>query len=243
VTADPLVLSAEVDRATARLLGSARGLDPAAVTGPSLLPGWTRGHVLTHIARNADGCTNLLTWARTGVETPQYPSVANRNAEIEDGAGRPLAEHLADLATSARRFADAVELMPAPAWTETVRWLAGNRTPAATIVWSRLREIEVHHVDLDAGYGPADWPDAFTHRLLHEIAAGFAAEPAPDAGALAARLHATDLGHELVIGPAAGAPTINGPGYALAAWLTGRSDGAGLTVTPAGPLPAVPVWK
>ena len=41
---------------------------------PSLLPGWTRGHVVTHLARNADALRNLLTWARTGIPTPMYPS-------------------------------------------------------------------------------------------------------------------------------------------------------------------------
>ena len=54
MTADPLVLIAEVDRATARLLATARTLDDDAVRAPSPLPGWTRGHVLTHVARNAD---------------------------------------------------------------------------------------------------------------------------------------------------------------------------------------------
>ena len=48
------------------------------MAGPSLLPGWSRGHVLTHLARNADGAVNLLTWARTGVETPQYVSQEQR---------------------------------------------------------------------------------------------------------------------------------------------------------------------
>ena len=45
-----------------------------------LLPGWTVGHVLTHVARNADAYTNLLTWARTGVETPAYASPEAREA-------------------------------------------------------------------------------------------------------------------------------------------------------------------
>ncbi len=39
------------------------GGDP---TLPSLLPGWTRGHVLTHIARNADSFVRVLEAARSG---------------------------------------------------------------------------------------------------------------------------------------------------------------------------------
>jgi maleylpyruvate isomerase len=241
MTADPLMLVAEVDRATTRLLETARGLDAGALAEPSLLPGWTRGHVLAHVARNADGCVNLLTWATTGVETPQYASAAARASDIDAGAGRPLPEQLADLRASAQRFLAAVAGMPAEAWSVEIRWLSGYTTPAAGVVWSRLREVEVHHVDLAAGYTTGDWPEAFTHRLLHEVAAGFSATPR----APRVRLHATDLGHDLTLGASApdDPPTVSGPGHALAAWLTGRGAGAGLTVTPDGPLPPVPTWK
>ena len=56
--------------ATERLLATADALTGDQVREPSLLPGWTRGHVLTHVARNADGLRNLLIWARTGTEIP-----------------------------------------------------------------------------------------------------------------------------------------------------------------------------
>src|SRR4051812_32675009 len=97
MTTDPLAMLAEVDRATKRLLTRLERLDDAAIAGPSLLPGWTRGHVLTHLARNADSYVNLLTWARTGVPTPQYPSPQARVADIEAGAGRPAVVQVADL--------------------------------------------------------------------------------------------------------------------------------------------------
>jgi maleylpyruvate isomerase len=235
VSLDPLVLLPEVDRATDRLLRAARALDDPAVAGASLLPGWTRGHVLTHLARNAEGCVNLLTWARTGVETPQYPSLAARARDIEAGASRPAAAHAADLAATAARFDEAVAAMPPAAWSATVRWTAGESRPAAAVLWSRLREVEVHHVDLDVGYSPADWPDAFAHRLLHELGGRL---PGPSL-----RLRATDLGHDLTLGEASGAPTASGPGYALAAWLSGRSAGDQVRIDPPGPLPPVPAWS
>ena len=53
---------------TERLLASAAALSDAQLREPSPLPGWSRGHVLSHIARNADGLRNLLIWARTGIE-------------------------------------------------------------------------------------------------------------------------------------------------------------------------------
>src|SRR5688500_6572348 len=104
-----MLFAAEVTRADERLLATASAIDTAA---PSLLPGWTCGHVLTHIARNADSYVNLLTWARTGVETPMYPSLERRAEEIVAGAGRSLAEQIADLTASAARFAAAVDAMP-----------------------------------------------------------------------------------------------------------------------------------
>src|SRR5947199_2888238 len=87
--------------ATDRVLATATALSEAQAREPSLLPGWSRGHVLTHIARNADGMVNLLRWARTGTQTPMYASAESRAADIEAGAGRPAADLAADVRESA----------------------------------------------------------------------------------------------------------------------------------------------
>ncbi|TDB81213.1 maleylpyruvate isomerase family mycothiol-dependent enzyme [Actinomadura sp. KC216] len=184
---------AAIDAATRALLATADGFDDGDVRAPSLLPGWTRGHVLTHVARNADGGTRLLTWARTGVESYEYPSMEARAAEIEEGAGRPAAALVEDVRDSARRFADAYALMPDEAWTRTVQWTSGARHPAARAADSRLTEVLVHHVDLDAGFTPSDWPAEFTSRALDSVVAAFARRE--DAPRL--RLRATDTGREL----------------------------------------------
>jgi maleylpyruvate isomerase len=237
VTADPLVLLTEVDRATQRLLQTVEPLDTAGIAAPSLLPGWTRAHVLTHLARQADSLVNLLTAARTGQDIPQYASTAARNADIEAGAGRSPAEVVADVRAAAARFAEAAAAMPPEAWAAVVRATRGPRV-AATLPWGRLREVEVHHVDLVAGYGPADWSEVFSHRLLHEVASDFGgrADGAPMV------LHPLETGHELTIGDPDGAPTIIAPVRELAAWLTGRTRGEDLRVVPEGPLPIPPVW-
>jgi maleylpyruvate isomerase len=234
VTADPLLLAAEVARSDERLLATARELDIAA---PSLLPGWTRGHVITHIARNADGYVNLLTWARTGVETPMYASFERRNEEIVEGAGRPLDVQLADLEASAARFAAAVDAMTPPAWDAQVRHMTGRILTPGQVMWARWREIEVHHVDLNARYRPADWPEAFTLPLLREVVADFAGW---ESGLTAS---AEDLAFEAVIGAAPAPITVRGPARAIAAWLIGRSTGDALRTEPAGQLPALPTWK
>ncbi|GIE96986.1 maleylpyruvate isomerase [Paractinoplanes rishiriensis] len=231
---DPLVLLTDVDRATEALCRTAADLDPAAVATPSLLPGWTVGHVLTHVARNADAYTNLLTWARTGVETPAYASTEARNAAIEEGSGRPLREQIEDIRAAHERFADAGAAMPAAAWTFHLDFLGQS---AAAVPWARLREVEVHHVDLGAGYTFGDWSDAFALRLLREIVTGASAEwPA-----MVLRPYGTD--HPLTIGKADEPPVVGGPTKSLAAWLAGRAAGGDLTVSPDGELPTPVRWK
>ncbi|MFF0177209.1 MULTISPECIES: maleylpyruvate isomerase family mycothiol-dependent enzyme [Micromonospora] len=237
MTTDPLLLMGEVDAATTRLMRTAASFDAADLAAASLLPGWSRGHVLAHLARNADGFVNLLTAARTGEPLPMYASLAARTADIEAGADRPPAEHLDDLRRSADRFAEAVEAMPAAAWGATVRARRGP-WPAALLVWGRLREIEVHHLDLAADYRPGDWSEAFAHRLLREAASHHADGPTPPSMVL--RFDGSQ--HDLVIGDRAGAPTVSGPASDLAAWLTGRDSGHTLTVAPDGPLPTPPEW-
>jgi maleylpyruvate isomerase len=231
---DPLVLLTDVDRATDELLRTVADLDPAVVSTPSLLPGWTVGHVLTHIARNADGQTNLLTWARTGVETPMYPTPTARAEGIEAGAARPLREQIEDIRASHERFADAGAAMSAEAWTFV---LPATGQSAAAVPWGRLREVEVHHVDLGTGYTPADWSEAFALRLLREIVTG----AGPDATPMHLRPYGIE--HALTIGSAPNPPVIGGPTRSLAAWLAGRGDGADLTVSPDGELPTPAKWK
>ncbi|MFF0367918.1 maleylpyruvate isomerase family mycothiol-dependent enzyme [Micromonospora sp. NPDC005087] len=237
MTTDPLLLMGEVDDATSRLLRTAASFDGAGLAAASLLPGWTRGHVLAHLARNADGFVNLLTAARTGEPLPMYASPEARTMDIEAGAGRPPIEHLDDLRRTADRFTEAVAAMPVEAWAATVQTRRGP-WPAALLVWGRLREIEVHHLDLAADYRPADWSEAFAHRLLHEVAAHHGDRPAPPSMVL--RFDGSR--HELVIGERAGAPIIAGPAPDLAAWLIGRDGGGALAVTPDGPLPTPPEW-
>jgi maleylpyruvate isomerase len=249
VGTDPLALDRDVAGATARLLLTAAGLDDVAVRAASPLAGWTRGHVLTHLARNADGATNLLTWARTGVETPQYASLAQRAADIEAGADRPAAAQLEDLDAACARFAAAVSAMPVAAWSTVVRWTDGRESPAAQVMWRRLREVEIHHVDLGTGYQPADWPEAFTLRLLRGVARDLSGrhqsgrnQSGRDLSDRGPRfvIRSPEVGHDVEVGAGATAPVVSGPAWAAAAWLVGRGGSTELTVEPPGALPVVP---
>ena len=164
---------ARLGESTDRLLATADGLTDAQAAGASRLPGWTRGHVLTHIARNADGFRNLLAWARTGTETPMYPSEEARARSVEAGAGRSAAELAADLRASAAAFAAAAADLPAAAWDAPVTRRA-QTFPARGILARRRSELEIHHVDLGAGYQPGDWPADFVQVALARVARDFA---------------------------------------------------------------------
>ncbi|MFC0597006.1 maleylpyruvate isomerase family mycothiol-dependent enzyme [Streptomyces palmae] len=227
--------AAAVQAATERLLGTVAGLDDKTVAEPSLLPGWTRGHVLAHLARNADALTNLLTWARTGEEIPMYASEEARDADIARDAHRPFPEHLDDLRASAARFGEAAAALPRDRWEFRVTMRNGVTDQAARLAFRRLGEVELHHVDLGLGYTLADLPAEFVAQELDFLTGRFSGHP--DVPALL--LRATD-GTERTTGRAEGpAITVDGTPAELLGWLAGRTDGAGLSCGQ-GPLPTVP---
>jgi maleylpyruvate isomerase len=224
--------------ATAGLIMDAERLTNADARQPSLLPGWSRGHVLTHLARNAEGGVRLLGWARTGVPGYEYPSVAARAAAIEEGAGRPAAVLVADMRRAADALADAAAQMPPAAWQNLVTWTTGQQTPATMVVRSRLAEVLIHHVDLGVGFGPGRWPVTFVQDTLNVVVRVLNDRSlAP----LTARLSATDTGRSFQLnGAAEHAGQISGTEAGLLAWLLGRSTGAGLARDNPGPLPPIP---
>ena len=121
------------------------------LTGPSLLPGWTRAHVVGHLARNADALRNLLAWARTGDPSPMYRSVEERADGIEATAGLAPGPLRADLAEAVARLVADVEAMPAEAWNGEVLTARGRPIPASEVPWMRVRESWIHVVDLGSG--------------------------------------------------------------------------------------------
>jgi maleylpyruvate isomerase len=159
-------LSDQIDDATQRLLGAARVLADSDLRAPSLLPGWTRAHVLAHLARNADAMRHVLIGARSGRDRPGYATAAVREADIESGAGLTANVLTADVADSAMALRTVARQLPDDAWQLPVRMLGQDRFPAAQLVTRRLVEVELHHADLGIGYGPGDWPAAFAAMQL-----------------------------------------------------------------------------
>ncbi|MGV9896630.1 maleylpyruvate isomerase family mycothiol-dependent enzyme [Streptomyces tendae] len=218
---------ASVRDATDRLLTAVGKLDNASVTQSSRLPGWSRGHVLAHLARNADALVNVLEGR------PMYVSGEARDADIERDAPRPLDAQLADVRESAARFQDAGA---APAdWSRTVELRNGVTDSASRVPFRRWVEVELHHVDLGIGYELEDLPAEFTERETDFLAARFAGHPEVPPTRLTDGTRAWRTGREAD----AADVTVTGPPADLLGWLAGRRAGCALTVE-GGPLPALP---
>lgn len=179
-----------VSEAEARLFASVRALDDRAMRSRCLLPGWTVGHLLTHLARNADSHARRTEAAIQGAVVDQYPGgLAERAAEIEAGSGRHAAAVLEDVALSSARMIEGWATTPDRAWAGITRDASGLERPLVELPGRRWLEAEVHLVDLGSGPTHRDWSDAFVAVHLPQMRAGRAerkpggATP-PSAGAL-----------------------------------------------------------
>ena len=205
-----LELVDQVARSQGAVERSVAALTEERARQPSLLPGWTRGHVVTHLARNADAHHRFAKAVVSGAPmTEMYPGGPEaRAAGIEEGADRPVALLAGDVAFAGRRVIVALRAVTPDRYGTTVPWRRPG--PASHLPVLRWRELEIHHVDLGVGYTPSDWPDAFVaHTLATELPA--LREAAPD------------------VGP----PEL--PDRELLAWLLGRPTRDGLPELPAWP--------
>jgi maleylpyruvate isomerase len=217
-----------LDRQTARLEDTTERLDD--VAAPSLCEGWSRGHVLTHLARNAEGIAALVRAAVDDSGETMYASAEARDADIDAGAGRPVEEQARDVRdTAAAVGAELRRLRPEHGDTRLERVPGVRFIPARHLPFMRLREVVYHHVDLDAGFGFADVDAPLLVVFLDdEVKRLRRCDPAPD---LTIR---TTEGDEWTVG--LGTTTVSGDRASVLGWLArGLTDGVS-----ADPLPHLP---
>ena len=172
----------------AALVADLAEVDDKAARGPSLLPGWSRGHVLTHLARNADGNTAIFLAARQGLVADQYPGGREqRSNDIEVGSGRSAAELAIDVESSIVRLEAAWDATPDDGWdVGRGRGTTGGEVSLSEWLFSRWRETEVHHADLGLGYTWARWPAAYVREDLRRATMAYRAQQPMGQGELPA---------------------------------------------------------
>jgi maleylpyruvate isomerase len=246
----PLADLEVVRQGTRRLLRSVETLTDTDVAQPCLLPGWSRAELVTHLARNADGLRRIAEAAARGEVADQYPGGnEQRAADIAAARGRRARVVLADLRGASDALHEVWSTLPDTAWNGSGRVIGGLRRVHET-VGRRVREVEIHHVDLGLDYAPTDWPVPFVQTTLDDAIETLPSRAAPHRPDLHARfrLEATDHGcswlvvldgrHVAVDSPngsdaADVDAVVSGWGCDLLAWLYGRGAVAG-TVTASG---------
>jgi maleylpyruvate isomerase len=174
-------------------------IDDVVIARPSRLPGWTIGHVLTHLARNADSLADVLEAAADGHSVPQYPGgLEQRAGDIEEGATRSAAACANDVRRAAKRIEAVFAELPDRVWDAFGVGFHGEPSPCRTIPFRRWTEVEFHHVDLGLGYEPENWPAEFVSLALVDTL--------------------NDLPPRIVAA---------GQRASMLAWLAGRSDAPG----------------
>lgn len=173
-----------------RFLAAIAELTDADVSRPSRLPGWTVGHVVAHVARNADSHVRRTEGAMRREVVDQYPGgQAGRAEAIERGACRSAEQLRADVAVSGEQLGDIWALVPDPVWGRVTRDVGGRERPLRQLPFRRWRELEVHAVDLNLGFTHRDWPAEFVAAWLPRLRQGLvdrllAGAVAPPAGVL-----------------------------------------------------------
>ncbi|MDV9169342.1 maleylpyruvate isomerase family mycothiol-dependent enzyme [Streptomyces sp. W16] len=220
---------------TVTLLDDLARLDDGALDASSALPGWTRRHLLAHVASNAEALRRLVAWARTNVPNAMYASPAARGADIETGSRLPAAELRAWVISSARQLAADLEELPGPAWQHQVVTAQGRTVPASEIPWLRAREISIHAIDLLAGSDFDDLPAGMCEALLLDVTTHRSARH----GGPSVLLLSTDGGGPWKITGTEPEVTVSAGRAHLTRWVTGRgADG----LTAEGPLPELGRW-
>jgi maleylpyruvate isomerase len=163
----PEIDIARVAEAQQRFIKAIEQLTDEQVRRASLLPGWTVGHVLTHVARNADSHVRRADAAVRGEVLDQYEGgYAGRKADIEAGSLRSTQALVDDVRRSARAVDETWHGLPLKAWTGRSRDTSGMERPLFELPSRRWQEVEVHLVDLDVGISHRDWSDEFVSEWL-----------------------------------------------------------------------------
>ncbi|MEO6086835.1 MAG: maleylpyruvate isomerase family mycothiol-dependent enzyme [Umezawaea sp.] len=204
--------------ANTRLPGLLHGLTDESVIADSVLPGWTRGHVLAHLAGVAAALARQVEYGLEDRKVDVYDGGRPaRDAAINARAANPAADLVEAVLASAGAFDRALAKIGPDDWTRSVVYRDGTLVDVVQAYW---REVEIHSTDLRLGYTPATWSPAFCDHLIE-----FTAPRAPEGVQVVLR---ADDGQTWTWG--SGTPVeVSGARTDLAAWAAGRTPVGSLT--------------
>jgi len=211
----------ELTAATQRLLGDTIALTNEDWRADSLLAGWTRAHIASHLAFQAQALAKMAHQLRETQEPVAWKSM-QPDAVLNLGAQRNALALQEDLDQSSADLMNAFDLLDESHWKNQVQTSQGT-LPSQSLLLDRLNEIIVHHVDLVLGFEFTDVQPAVTRALLQWNL--FRAMPRFTQIRL--RIN-SDEGFSVAVG-AGTKVTVRGSEAQLLAWLTGRKDSSGIT--------------
>ena len=225
-----------VDAQTALLLATLDGMSESDLGDPSALPGWSRGHVLGHIAGNTEGLGRRARFVIDGIPRAMYESPETRDGDIEWRSHRALAQHRLAIAATHDDLRRDIAGLPAERFGEEVELRGALAILIGDFSLLRLQEVCIHHSDLATdGYTWRDWPDELAVWALPRAVGMFAAR-----GEFPVAWVEAD-GERLVVTDADG-PGLSGSAVEVLAWITGRASGSDLTPVGLSTVPAAPKW-
>jgi maleylpyruvate isomerase len=242
MTTERELASDQLGAASARVVRTVDGFHGDDWRAPSLLPDWTRAHVVAHLALNAEGIARALRGVVAaeddGRPHTMYDSDEQRDLDIALLSAADPSEIRDRLLGGITTLQEAIDAIPGDQWeTRVERTPGGRRIRAGAFPGMRWRELEIHHVDLDAGYSPADWTPAFAEHLLDAMTKRLAPEQPFE-------VRPRDSRRTWVVGGGESeyaVPVVTGPASDLAWWLTGRGAPETLSCEQ-GDLPQIGAW-
>lgn len=219
-----------------RLVRTVDGFTSDDWSAPSLLPGWSRAHVVAHLALNGEALHGVLHGVVEDDPVPMYGSQESRDTDIEALAGADPAGLRDRLLSVLTTFQDAVMAVPDDAWSGRFeRTPGGQQLPLDALPLMRVREIEIHHADLGTGYTADQWPPRFAEVVID----GMVKRLDPDVNFRVTPLDSERTWDVGQIGDTTA--VVTGPVAQLAWWLTGREPGDQV-VCSRGELPTIGAW-
>ena len=214
----PADLLAELHKAAALVASTAAKFTDEDVKAPSALPGWTRGHVLAHLAGITNAMARQLEYAARGETVELYDGgMDGRNKAIGMAAGHSADAHRADLDAGLDRALKAFDALEAGSgWKVRIAYRGGVVLDGGLALW---RELVIHTADLGTGFGPETWSRPFCEHLFDFLAARV--QPGD-------KLVLQPLGlPPRTLGSGGTSTVISGMITDIAAWLAGREPSLG----------------